>query len=184
MDKILTPQFSFEKPPKINKGFKRNGIPVQNKHKLARKRHKSRADLKDFKKLTKTPTYPQLVKKLDAVVSKIILKRDNYTCVRCGKVYLPNKNGKYLNLTCSHYWARQYKGTRWDEDNLNALCTYPCHFQKWESDKQGAYRDFKMKQLGAKRMELLEIKARSIAKFSSFDIQIMIKEYGNIVKKI
>ena len=135
--------------------------------------------VKSRQKLPKTPTYPQLVKKLDAVVSEIILKRDNYTCVRCGKVHTPNKNGKYLNLSCSHYWARQYKGTRWDEDNLDTLCKYPCHFQHWEKNKQGDYKDFKMKQLGAKRMELLEIKARSIAKFSSLDLQILIKEYAN-----
>ena len=68
-------------------------------------------------------------------------------------------------------------GTRFDFDNCDTLCKYPCHFQKWEKQKNADYKDFKLKQLGAKRFKLLEVRARGITKFSSQDIQLLINYY-------
>ena len=144
------------------------------KSKKSRKKRTIRLNLPNSK------TFPQLVKELDTLVSTFILKKGKYTCVRCSKRYFPNKNGKYINLTCSHYWDRQYKSTRWDEDNLDPLCWRPCHSQKWEHDKQGAYKDYMMKKLGKKKFELLEIKARSITKYSRVDLRLMIDNFDKL----
>jgi hypothetical protein len=80
--------------------------------------------------------------------------RDNYTCVRCHKQYVPNKNGKTPGLTCSHYWSRIHQATRFSLENCDAVC-FGCH-ELWEHDKQGEYRNFKLKQLGQKEYDLLE----------------------------
>ena len=181
MKKILTDEListlkpieflSFPKPKKIDRGFMRHGIPVRNKTKLARKRHQT-------PKFKASKTFPQLVKELDTLISAYILKKGNYTCVRCGKKYIKGQR----NLTCSHYWDRQYKGTRWDSDNLDPLCWMPCHSQKWEHDKNGAYKDYMIKKLGTKKLDKLEIKARAIAKFSSVDLRLFIGHFDKIWK--
>ena len=76
-------------------------------------------------------------------------------CMRCGK---PRSEDN--PLTCSHFWNRQHKGTRFDPENNDAVCWMPCHKYYWEKEKQGDYRDFKMKQLGAERYAALELRAR------------------------
>lgn len=86
--------------------------------------------------------------------SQWIRSRDGQKCVRCGK---------QTNLTCSHFWSRIHSATRYDPDNCDALCWLPCHYT-WEHEKQGEYRDFKLKQLGKKRYEALEKRARSVMK--------------------
>lgn len=89
------------------------------------------------------------LKKADEEFSKYIRKRDK-KCKRCG-----TKN----NLTCSHFWGRQHKGTRFDPDNCVAVCWMPCHKYYWEKEKQGQYRDFMLNWLGPARYELLRMKA-------------------------
>lgn len=97
--------------------------------------------------------------KADALFSKMIRERDNWTCVFCGTVYEPPTSG----LQCSHFWGRSNKKTRFDPLNCDALC-YGCHVRH-EGNKQGYYRDFKLEQLGTKEYKSLEKRARSIASF-------------------
>lgn len=84
----------------------------------------------------------------------MIRERDG-KCVRCGKT-------EYLQ--CSHFWARAISATRFDPDNLDALC-YGCHYgnrqEGWEYNKQGAYRTFKLNQLGEERYQALEERAKT-----------------------
>jgi hypothetical protein len=91
------------------------------------------------------------LKKADIEFSKFIIQRDK-VCKRCGRAN---------HLTCSHFWARQHKGTRFDPENCDAVCWMPCHKYYWEKEKQGEYRDFKMKQLGAVKYKALEKRART-----------------------
>jgi len=93
---------------------------------------------------------PIKTKKADELFSKYIRERDG-KCSRCGKV------GR---LTNSHYWSRIHSGTRYDPENCDSLCWLPCHYT-WEHEKQGDYRDFKLKQLGQERYDELEKRARS-----------------------
>ena len=89
------------------------------------------------------------VKKADTLFSKWVRDRDG-KCVRCGKTE---------HLQCSHFWPRAVSATRFDPENCDTLC-YGCHYgdryHGWEYAKQGAYRDFKIQQLGEERYKLME----------------------------
>lgn len=110
------------------------------------------------------------IKPADTIFSNLIRERDNWTCVRCKKKYTPPTNA----LQCSHFWGRANKATRFDPLNCDALC-YGCH-ARWEGNKQGEYRDFKLKQLGKKKYNELEKKARSIVKFGEYEFKEMAKQ--------
>jgi hypothetical protein len=96
------------------------------------------------------------ITKVDDLFSKWIRERDNWTCQRCKTKYTPPTNA----LQCSHFWSRHNKCTRFDPLNCDALC-YGCH-ALWEGNKQGDYRDWKIRQLGKKGYEALEKRARGI----------------------
>lgn len=110
------------------------------------------------------------IKPADTLFSKLIRDRDNWTCVRCKTKYTPPTNA----LQCSHFWGRGNKATRFDKLNCDSLC-YGCH-ALWEGNKQGEYRDFKLKQLGKKQYDLLEKKARSTIHFGEYEFKQMAKE--------
>ena len=103
------------------------------------------------------------VTKLDKMFSDFIRARDKYTCQFCGNRFDPYVPYGLQGLDCSHFWGRASKATRFDPENADALCTY-CHF-KHEPNKQGFYREFKIKQLGQEGYDALEKRARSIIKF-------------------
>lgn len=96
------------------------------------------------------------LKKADEQFSLWIRNRDNWTCKRCGKIWAEGARG----LTCSHFWQRSHKGTRFDPENNDSACWMPCHKYHWEKEKQGDYRDFKVRQLGMARYQALEARAR------------------------
>lgn len=85
-------------------------------------------------------------KEADDIFSKLIRARDGNQCVMCGRTE---------NLTCSHFWGRGHSSTRYDPENCDTLCWMPCHIRV-EKEKQGAYRDFKLKQLGARKYVALQ----------------------------
>lgn len=92
------------------------------------------------------------IKKADDEFSLWIRARDK-RCKRCGTT---------KGLTNSHFWPRQHKGTRFDPENCDAVCWMPCHKYYWEKEKQGDYRDFKLKQLGAVKYKAMERRARGV----------------------
>jgi hypothetical protein len=59
----------------------------------------------------------------DAVFSKLIRKRDDFTCQLCGDVFVSNPS--YLD--CAHMFSRGKLATRFDPENAVALCHYKCH---------------------------------------------------------
>lgn len=97
------------------------------------------------------------LKKADTEFSLWIRERDGWSCARCGKKWEKGKG-----LTNSHFWPRQHKGTRFDPENNDAVCWMPCHKYYWEKEKQGAYRDFKLEQLGTRKYNALEKRSRSV----------------------
>lgn len=117
------------------------------------------------------------ITKADSLFSKRIRERDNWTCQRCGTRYDPPTSA----LHCSHFWGRSNKCTRFDPLNCDALC-YGCH-RRWESNKQGEYRDFKIRQLGKKGYDELEKRARSICKFGKHELEAVYKELNERKKK-
>jgi hypothetical protein len=95
--------------------------------------------------------------KADQIFSKYIRLRDNYTCIRCYKFYPGG-----LGLQASHFHGRGKESTRFDPENLDALCA-GCH-QYWGSTDREAYRAFKLKQLGKAHFDALMLRANTPTK--------------------
>lgn len=93
------------------------------------------------------------INKVDALFSRYIRERDEWTCQRCYKQYEPPTSA----LHCSHFWARRRQNTRFDPDNCIALC-FGCH-RLWESEKHGVYREFMLQRLGQKGFDDLAVRA-------------------------
>ncbi len=98
--------------------------------------------------------YSIKIDKADQKFSEYIRRRDKI-CQRCWK----SGHGDYgiVGLQNSHYFGRGRESTRFDPENCDALCAY-CH-QEWGSTDREAYRDFKIKQLGAEVFEDLRIRS-------------------------
>lgn len=107
------------------------------------------------------------LKKADDKFSEFVRARDG-KCMRCGK---PRSSDN--PLTCSHFWVRQHKATRFDPKNCVAACWMPCHKYYWEKEKQGAYRDYMLSWLGKKEYDALEQRARSTYPQSQAIIDLM-----------
>lgn len=132
--------------------------------------------LKLIRKKEKEETRPKLIKRLDKAIADYLKKKRNYICVYCQKKCIPNSK----NTTISHYWSKKTHGSvRFEEDNLDIAHWYPCHKYYMESDKQGWYKDYKLKQLGEEKYNLLEVRARTITKFHRLDLQTLIDYYEN-----
>ena len=90
------------------------------------------------------------ISKEDSLFSKLIRERDG-KCVFCGKV-----TGRLQN---SHFWGRGNKATRFHPLNCDLLC-FLCHVQN-EANKQGFYREWKIRQLGTKKCATLQFWANA-----------------------
>lgn len=110
----------------------------------------------------------------DKLFSELIRNRDKHRCVFCGKT-----RDQGYTLQCSHFWGRGNKSTRFDPKNCDTLC-FNCHMNN-EGNKQGFYRDWKLKQLGDVEYKLLERRARTTVKYGAFEKPIIkkhLKENG------
>jgi len=95
------------------------------------------------------------ISKADKYFSLYIRNKDK-RCMRCLRQLAVEE------LQCSHYFGRRMASVRWDENNCDSLC-FGCH-RFWEKEDREAYREFKIKQLGEKGFNQLNIKARTITK--------------------
>lgn len=99
-------------------------------------------------------------KKVQGIFNRMVRERANWICVRCGRDCSERKG----LLHASHFWGVGFTATRFDFDNVDALC-YPCHYGQlgtgWEYCKQGDYRTYMIKKLGQEGYDALEQKARS-----------------------
>ena len=122
------------------------------------------------------------INQLDSIFSQFIRLRDSkaygfeyFQCISCGAV-LP-----FDHADCGHYIKRSNMATRFDEDNCHSQCITCNRF------RQGNVENFRrnlVKKIGEDKVEELERKGRGIAKFSSGDIEEMIKVYKEKVKKM
>jgi len=92
-------------------------------------------------------------KKADTIFSIWIRQRDK-------KCFFCNNEGKQN----SHFWGRGNSSTRYRPENCDGICG-GCHMRH-EGNKQGLYRDLKIKQLGIEGYRALEKLARSSVKRS------------------
>lgn len=154
-------------------------------HEIERRKQKLNkvveVDVKEAKKALKTKIKPEkkpktserkLIEKLDAEFSLYIRHRDSkngvFTCISCG---LPKF---YSQADCGHYINRQHLSTRFDEVNCNAQCRKCNRFG--EGNNQG-YRIGLINKYGEQAVNLLDVKKSTTKKFSSFDLEILIKHY-------
>lgn len=97
----------------------------------------------------------------DRLFSEYIRRRDG-KCVRCGRTGRPNANGHpILGLQASHYHGRRKEATRFDPENVDAVCS-GCH-QYWGENRE-KYTAWKREQLGENGFFLLEIRSKSYHK--------------------
>lgn len=99
--------------------------------------------------------------KADKLFSKYIRERDKTCYFGCG-----NKATQ-----ASHFWGRGNSSTRYDPYNVDGACG-GCHMRN-EENKQGLYRDLKIKQFGPEGYADLEKKARSVMKRSEAILEVM-----------
>lgn len=116
--------------------------------------------LPKVKKLPKKPS----IHILDSEFSKFIRSRDSFTCQRCDREFPRNAFG----LHASHFIGRAHRATRWDPDNVDAMCN-GCH-QYLETHKATYYRDWKLNQLGKQRFDQLILRGNTVKKWTTQEL--------------
>ena len=103
---------------------------------------------------------------VDRAFSFLVRAERNWECEWCHKLYVPfhelvgykwEEGNDCQNLGISHYWKRNRWETRFNRDNIDVLCTFPCHRHLGHGDGRQLYIDFKLKKLGQKKFDLLQI---------------------------
>lgn len=91
----------------------------------------------------------------DRIFSLYIRARDK-ACRACHRPGQPNADKlPVIGLQASHFWGRRAENTRYEPDNVDALCAN-CH-SLWGGEYREQYKAFKRKQLGEKRYISLEL---------------------------
>ena len=124
-------------------------------------------------KTAKKPTRSKLIKKLDIVFSQYIrLKEADHhgmvTCFTCGK---------HGGMQAGHFMSRKHYSSRWLEDNVKVQCI-SCNLYQ-----QGNQYLFSVR-LGKELSEELYLQSKTIVKFTSDELQSMIDDYSEKVKKL
>ena len=92
------------------------------------------------------------ISRIDKKFSLFIRSRDNWTCQRCDKRYIPPTNA----LHCAHIFTRGAKSTRFNVDNCVSLC-YGCH-SYLDSHPLEKY-DWYSKKYGKSKFERIRLKS-------------------------
>lgn|SRR3990167_2498950 len=109
-------------------------------------------------------------RKSDIIYSQYRRKLKKYRCEICGKVHDPTSK----NLGVSHFWPRNHESTRFDDENCDVLCNIPCH-EFFESHRT-EYKAWKLKCLGRKNYDLLELKKNQYKKRDDYIDLLIAKE--------
>lgn len=129
-------------------------------------------------KTAKKPTRSKLIKKLDVIFSQYIrLSRSDKngfcTCITCGK------KGHWKNggIQAGHFMSRKHYSTRWNEDNVHPQCVACNMFRSGEQYKYSIF-------LGTDKANDLFLQSQKIVKFANNEIEQMIAEYSDKLKKL
>lgn len=115
--------------------------------------------------------------KADALFSDLIRTLADWTCERCHTPYEPPTS----LLHCSHFHSRAKKSVRFDKENAAALCIR-CH--QYLGGNPQEHLDFFRKRLGQKRLDLLEVRARTITKVDEKAIAMALKIELDELKRV
>lgn len=135
---------------------------------------------KKTKKKTTSRRKPDLVKRLDKVFALYIRLRDVMPsgygkCISCGRIK------PFSELDCGHFHGRTHMGTRFEEDNCHAECSF-CN--RMSSDHLIKYRDNLIQKIGIGRYERLNLLASSPKHWMDFELQEKIDYYRKEVKRL
>lgn len=114
------------------------------------------------------------ISKEDRVFSLIIRYRDDWTCQVCKRQFEVG-SGK---LSCSHFFGRRNKGTRWDEMNACAKC-FTCH--QYMGENPVHFSDWIKARLGEQKYLDLMRRAHSVTKFTTADMAFL---YADMKKRL
>jgi len=125
---------------------------------------------------TKKLSRGKLVKKLDTVFSQWVRlskadKKGYCTCVTCSKKI------HWKEIQAGHFQSRKHYSTRWDELNVYPQCVGCNVFKYGEQYKYSLF-------LGKEVSEVLYLKSKEIVKFANSDLEDMIKDYSQRLKKL
>lgn len=112
-----------------------------------------------------------LVRKLDKLVSQIVIARDK-RCVCCGTTQ---------NLTGGHLFSRVAYSTRWDLNNVFAQCL-SCNLRH-EYDSF-PLTNFYIKRFGWEAYEKLHQKYGQVAKYKDFQLQELADELEKVLSQL
>lgn len=101
-----------------------------------------------------------LIKKCDAVFSKLIRSADR--CLYCGKT------SAQAQLHCSHVYSRKNLSVRWDEMNAKCLCSYH-HRRFWHEQPKEAL-EWLTGLWGDEHMEELKRKANTVRQWTVIEL--------------
>ena len=123
--------------------------------------------------MAKKKTFSALKKKLDAVFSQYIRRknapRDGYAvCVTCHRVAM------WKELQCGHYEPRQHLATRWNELNCHVQC-YACNIAR--KGNYPRFADFLDRKYGPELRAQLERLTKQVVKLTPADLESRIEEY-------
>ena len=110
----------------------------------------------------------------DQLWSRLIRKRDNFTCQRCGKKYEEGQQG----LHCHHHRTRSCNSTRFDWDNCASLC-HGCH--QYVHSHALEHVEFFKSRLGAKRYNALIKRSNTPLKITKEDRKQMRKDFKELL---
>ena len=127
-------------------------------------------------KTAKKPTRSKLVKKLDTVFSQYIRRSnaDNNgycTCVTCNKTF------HWKEIQAGHFMSRKHYSIRWDERNVKPQCV-ACNV--YRAGEQYKYSLF----LGSEVANVLYLQSKEIVKFTNYELEDMINNYSDKLKKL
>ena len=111
-------------------------------------------------KVSKKVSRKSLVRKLDKLVSQIVIKRDGGKCVVCGSS---------KQLGAGHLFSRSHYSTRWDLTNVFCQC-WACNFRHKIGDPLVYYNWFWLK-FNRNKFETLYNRWKTVKKFSNKDLE-------------
>ena len=120
-----------------------------------------------------------LIKKLDTLCRKILLKRDLrygdcFNCISCKRLYPINV------AQVGHYISRRHYAVRWDLRNINLQCSH-CNYRL--SGNPIEYEKTLLEMYGKAEVDWLKTFYRESPGYSVFDLQQLVKEYQGILLK-
>ena len=101
--------------------------------------------------------------RLDALFSKLVRERADYTCERCFRNF--REEGK---LDCSHLYGRRMRSVRFDPSNAVAHCT-TCH--RWLTERPVEFAEWIVGHLGEGEADRLRTRAHAPVKRSRGEVK-------------